>query len=281
MSGLWDERSQVRDDLVFHEAKDHLKHDGEFVPQIISDTKRYCDETIDLHIHFAWMGSEYCAILHGGGESPDLHTIAEDSRFLEGGPRKYQLSVFVGILESVEHSEEVVGGFVGLFTRLPSLLKRLQSRQNCDRVAWNAFGVSHPGTMSVRISVFPGRPVDFERICGEDRKLCSTFVLTWNESAEQMVKGRPDVEQEITRHDGDVLVERQAQGDCIFEITIGLEHFSHRAVVSVSGKSNQGFQLIEMLLCPVELEIPRSGHDLPLEDDAKVERPQANTGGIN
>jgi hypothetical protein len=111
------------------------------------------------------------------------------------------------------------------------------------------------------MSVTAGRRFDCERVFGEDRKLRMTFLLAWNESTEHVIQSGSDVEQDVTGNDGNVLVEGQTQGKGVLKLTIGLESFSHRAVVSVDkGQLDEGMQLTEVLLCPAQFEPPGIGH---------------------
>lgn len=250
---LQSERLKGRKDLVSDKSQYHLEHERIFIPKSVSDAERYRNHSIDLHIHFLWSDRKYCAVAERTGETKELNAVEEDATFVETRLREDELTVLVGILESLEHSEGVV---LGVYS-LGSLHKRLRllDRYNC--VGWDAFGLGAPGIKCIRMSTASVRRVDLKGIGREDRELSAALILTWDDRADEVIQGGTDIEENVASDNRDPIVEVDIERNGILELAIGIEHFSNRAVLAVNDRNpDKRFQLLEMFFGSKKFELP-------------------------
>lgn len=264
---------ESRENVASDEIQDHVEHQRVFVPDLLSDTEGYREGALHLHVHTLLLGEKHCAVVKAANDVQIQVIRHADDDLLDARSGKDELSVLVGILERTEDREGMVLGF---FRVVPSLIERLQLRDDCKWSRWDATGLGEPTASCIGISVSPGYRISPQWVGGEDRELRGSFVLARDERTNQMVQSRTNVEQTVPSHDRDHLIDRARNRDAVLELTIGVEHFSHRAWLSTGWIADQFSDGAEMFFCPVQFESPgRLFHDLPLEEDAKQQRQRA------
>lgn len=252
-----DERLKGRDDLQPDVLGHSFKLSGN-LNTTLSDTDRYRRGALDLHLHCV-VGdlSEHCLIFRNVFAAEGLDNLflpradswplpADDDVPQSLGDYR-ELAMAVLVREPIENAECVA---------LPSVLWRLQSLEDCDRLCGKGLDYGRPARPTLdSLRVLPwddGPPDSLE----EDREFRARSLFIGHQGAHQVLKAGPQVVNHVCGDDGDIRVFRAGRElqppDSFF--LLALEAVGHGVRVKTVVAPGLPFEIDEVLFGSPELQ---------------------------
>lgn len=249
---------------VIDPSKHAVQDSRYFVAPVDVVTDAYESGAEDLQIHFLWQEVEYCAVINGNRVSRTVDSC--DSAIGMGeldpinpyaGDLDQFLSVFVGIVEPTER----VGHMLINPTRM---VVRLNSLDVCRRhrlhVASPAVEISASSGVSLDITPCPG--LALPRIFMNDGEVNLRLILSRVKSDSHVIQGTAEIEQDISGDVGPPLIGRTVDESVVnpplIGLVLGLMPFGHYVLADSYVRGNGIFQLLQVSLCPIALQPPRT-----------------------
>lgn len=263
-----------------------------FLDAVKSPAESYRDGTHEIHIHFVWKAQDHCAVFRRPAERRDKYPLLnrpvgpwlQEPAAVDARSGNQEMAVFVGVVQALEDDKNVI-------LWVPPLLLGhcvgLNPLDKCPRFFGHSLGpmgeIAAIG--GIGFDVTTGTLDATPRVRDEDRKV-DEFVLHLGRVQRDghVVEGSTTVEQEVANRDCPRRIGFSLRLNSVHPpwLLLGFHACDNRMFAAGGVLSDGAFVLIQVLLCPVELQPPRSvwvktAHDLALEDHAEDEpgRPDA------